>query len=183
MKTSLTYGAAMAIAGAVLMLLLFFSGFHDSVEKMKSAQWIGSIGGIAIGVSCLTLAMREKRAQFPVEEEWGYGSALGGGVLTGLWGSLFGVVTAYVYFAILNPGFCEVVYQAQVAAMETKGVTTAQIDKLEPMLRKWMSPVAMTAIQFVMGFIWSLVLSLIIAIFLRKRPETNDPADAPPVVG
>ena len=173
----------MAIAGAVLMLLLYFAGFHDSVEKMKPAQWIGGIGGIAIGVTCLTLAMQEKRAQFPAEEEWGYGSALGGGVLTGICASLFGLLTAYVYFAILNPGFCDVIFQAQVAAMEAKGLRPADIERIEPMLRKWMSPVAMTIMQFFTGLVFSTILSLIIAIFLRKRPEQPSETDLPPVVG
>ena len=173
----------MAIAGAVLTLLLFFAGFHDSVEKMKAAQWIGSIGGLAIGVGCLTLAMREKRAQFPADKEWGYGSALGAGVLTGLFASLFGLVTAYAYFAIFNPGFSEVVFQAQVAAMEAKGMSSAQIEKIEPMLRQWMSPIAMVIMQGVMGVVWSTLIALIVAIFLRKRTPVPDVAEIPPVVG
>lgn len=183
MKTSLTYGAAMAIAGAVLTLVLYLAGFHDSVEKMKPAQWVGSIGGIAIGISCLTLAMRDKRANHPVDSDWGYGSALGAGVLTALFGSLFGTVTAYVYFALLNPGFSDVVFQAQVAAMESKGMTAAQIEKIEPMLRKWMSPLAMTLMQGFMGFIWSLLLSLVLAIFVRKRPAPAGSGEIPPLVG
>ena len=177
MKTSLTYGAAMAIAGAVLTLLLYLAGFHDSAEKMQSAQWIGIIGGVGIGIACLALAMREKRARFPADKEWGYGSALGGGVLTGLFASLFGIVTAYLYFGVINPGFTDVVFVAQVAALEAKGMSAAQIEKIEPMLRAWMSPAAMTAMQFFMGLVWSTVLSLIIAIFLRKRPA---PAVAEP---
>lgn len=182
MKTSLTYGAVMAIAGAVLTLLLFFAGFHDSGEKMKLAQWIGGLGGVAIGVTCLTLAIREKRALFPVDADWGYGAALGGGVLTGLWASLFGLVTAYVYFAILNPGFSDVIYQTQVTAMEARGMTAAQIERAEPMMRKWMSPIVMTIMQGFMGFIWSVLLSLLVAIFLRKRPATGAADEVPPAL-
>ncbi len=172
----------MAVAGAILTLLLYFAGLHESAEKLKSAQWIGIIGAVAIGGFCISLAMREKRAEFPVDEEWGYGSALGMGVLTGMWASLFGLVTAYVYLALLNPDFCDVVFQAQVAGMEEKGMSSAQIERLEPMLRKWMSPIVMTIMQGVMGFIWSIVLSLIIAIFLRQRPAATGASDAPPIL-
>lgn len=182
MKTSLTYGAAMAIAGAVLTLVLYLAGLHDSAEKMQSAQWAGGIGGAGIGIACLTLSIREKRARFPAEAEWGYGSALGGGVLTGLFASLFGIVTAYLYFGVINPGFSDVVFQAQVAAMEAKGLSAAQLEKIEPMLRLWLSPTAMTAMQFFMGLVWSTVLALIIAIFLRQRPNPAV-AEPPPVVG
>jgi len=34
MKIPLTYGFIMAIGGALLMLLLYFAGLHDTVEKM-----------------------------------------------------------------------------------------------------------------------------------------------------
>lgn len=171
----------MAVAGGVLTLLLYLTGLHDSVEKLTIAQWTGTIGGIAIGVTCLALTMREKRAQHPADSDWGYGSALGGGVLTALWGSLLGMVTAYVYFGLINPGFSEIVYQAQAAGMQAKGVSAAQIERMEPMLRKWMSPVVMTLMQGVMGFIWSFLLALIVAIFFRRRPEASflPPSDPP----
>lgn len=183
MKTSLTYGAAMAIAGAILNLLLFFAGFHDNADKMKVAQWVGGMGGFAIGVTCLVLAMREKRAQYPADAEWSYGPALGGGVLTGMFASLFGLITGYLYFAVLNPGFSELIYQTQVAAMEAKGLSPAQLEKIEPMLRPWTTPVALTLMQFFMGLVWSVVLSLIVAIFLRKRAIANPVTAEPPVAG
>jgi hypothetical protein len=179
-KLSLIYGAAMAMAGAVLTLLLYLTGLHDSVERLSLAQWIGTAGGVAIGVTCLALTMREKRAHHPADSDWSYGSALGGGTLTGLWGSLLGMATAYAYFGLINPGFSDVVYQAQVAGMEAKGVSAAQIEKMEPMLRKWMSPLVMTLIQGVMGFIWSFLLALIVAIFFRRRPEVSVPPPAEP---
>ncbi len=170
----------MAIGGAVLTLLLYLAGFHDSVEKLSAAQWTGALGGLAIGLACLALAMREKRAQHPPEADWGYSSALGGGVLTALWGSVFGLGFAYAYFGLINPGFSDLIYQSQVAALEAKGLSAAQIEKIEPMMRKWMSPVAMTLMQGFMGFVWSLLLSLILAAFFRKRPELSESLARPP---
>jgi hypothetical protein len=127
--------------------------------------------------------MRDKRAQFPAEEDWGYGSAVGIGVLTGLFGSLFGLVTTYLYFGIINPGFSDLIFQAQAAAMAEKGMSAAQIEKIEPMIRKWLSPVAMTLLQGFMGFIWSTLLSLLIAIFFRRRAPAPGGMAAPPPLG
>jgi membrane associated rhomboid family serine protease len=183
MKTALIYGAAMAIAGAVLTLLMYFAGFHDNAEKMAAARWVGMIGGIGIGVACLALAMREKRAGYSADQEWGYGPAFGGGVLTSLFASLFGLITAYLYFAILNPDFSEVILQTQISAMEARGMTQAQIDRAEPMLRKWMSPLAMTIMQGISGFVMSVVLALIVAIFFRKPLAGTEEAGEPPVAG
>ncbi len=179
MKLPLLFGSAMAFAGAVLTLLMFFAGLHDDVEKLKTAQWVGTLGGIAIGVTTLALAMKEKRRTYTTEEEWGYGNALGVGVLSGLVGAVLGAVFAYLYFGVINPGLSDLMVQAQIAGMEQAGVPAAQIEKTEPMMRKWMSPPAMTVFQAIFGFIWSTVLSLIIAIFYRNRPAP--PVGAPAV--
>jgi hypothetical protein len=168
----------MAIAGAVLTLLLYVAGFHEAPAKLTAARWIGGLGGVAIGAACLALAMREKRSLLPADADWGYGSAFGTGALTSLFGSLIGLVTTYAYFGLLNPGFGDVLFQAQVAEMEARGMPAAQIEKIEPMIKMWMSPAALTLTQGVMGFVFSLILALIVAIFFRQRPAT--PPAPPP---
>lgn len=181
MKTPLTYGFLLALAGAVLTLVLFFAGFHESAEKMATAQWVGGLGGLAITIACLSLAMREKRANSPADGSWGYGSAFGTGVLTALWGALFGAIFAYVYFALINPAFSDVIVQGQIAKLEASGkLSEAQIANAEPTMRRFASPPILVAFQAVGGFIWTLVVSLIVAIFFRERPVA---AGAPPPIG
>jgi hypothetical protein len=172
----------MAIASAVLTFIMFFAGFHDNAERMQSgvAQTLGIVGPLAIVVACLILAMREKRANAALNASWGYGSALGTGVLTGLVGALVGGIFAYLYFAFLNPHMGDVIYQVQVAKMEAKGMPTEQIEKAEPMMRKFMTPAMMTVFQSFFGFIWTVLLSLIVAIFFRKRDVLVAATDAPP---
>ena len=177
MKTSLTYGATMAAASFALVLLLYVAGFHDSPEKMSAAQWAGGLGGIGIGIACLALAMREKRALSNPENDWGYGSALGAGILTALVGGVLGAVSGWLYFAVINPGFSDVVLQAQLAGLEAKGMSAAQIAGAEPMMKKFSSPAMMTVFQGFFGFLWSVLLSLVVAIFFRRR---DTPAAAVP---
>lgn len=183
MKIALIYGAAMSIAGALFLLLLFFAGFHDSVEKLQSAQWVGIVGGVAIGATCLALAMREKREQFSPEEDWTYGSALGVGVLVGVFGSLFGVIPSYCYFGIINPGFSDLIVQAQLIGMENHGMSAAQLEKIEPTLRKMASPVVLILSNAFSGFVFSTLLSLIVAIFFRNRSVAAVGPEAPPALG
>ncbi len=180
MKTSLTYGAAMAAGGFALVLLLYVAGFHDSPEKMSVAQWVGSLGGLAIGIACLALAMREKRALSNPENDWGYGSALGAGLLTSVVSGALGLVSGWLYFSVINPGFSEVVLQAQLAAMEAKGMSAAQVAQAEPRVKKFTSPAVMTAFQGFFGTLWAVVLSLVVAIFFRRR-DTPAP-DVPPTL-
>jgi hypothetical protein len=177
MKTPLIYGAAMAIAGALLTFVMFFAGFHGSSEKMQSgtAQTLGIVGPIAISIIGLVLAIRDKRANTPPESPWGYGSAVGTGVLTGLFSALFGAVFAYIYMAFLNPELGNIIYETQVAKMEAQGMPQEQIDAAERMMRMMMSPGMMTLFQTIAGFLWAVVLSLILAIFFRQRPASLQP--------
>jgi drug/metabolite transporter (DMT)-like permease len=140
MKTSLTYGFIMTLCGAFISLALFFSDFHADPDKLKLAQNIGLVTGIIISVGCVLLGMREKRADTPADKPWGYGSALGTGVMIGLFGALFGAVYNYVYFAFIDPNFREVILQAQIAALEARNLSSAQIEKAEPMIRKILHP-------------------------------------------
>ena len=180
MKTPLIYGFSMGLATALVTLLLYFTGYHDSAEKLSAAQWIGGGVNIAILVACLALAMKEKRANSAPENDWGYGSALGVGVLTALAGAIFGAVFGYLYFGILNPGFGDVILDAQIAAMEAKGMPAATIERAEPMMRKWMSAPVMAIMGCVSSFILGTVLSLIVAIFFRRRDA--DVVAPPPVM-
>lgn len=172
MKIPLIYGAAMAIAGALLTFILFFAGFHDSVEKMQSGigQTIGMVGPAVIALVCLALAMRDKRANTPPDLSWGYGSALGTGVLTGLFGALFGAIFAYIYLAFLNPELSDVMYDMQIAKMEDQGLPPEQIDGAKRIMRTMLSPGMMTLFQTFGGFLWTVGLSLIVAIFYKRRP-------------
>ncbi len=181
MKISVTYGFIMTLCSAFVSLALFFSGYHAEPDKLKIAQYIGMVAGIIISVACILIGMREKRANTPVEKPWGYGSALGTGVMIGLFGALFGAVYNYAYFAYIDPNFHEVIMQAQITALEARNLSSAQIERAEPMIRKMLSPVIMTVSGAIMTFIWNLVIALILAAFVKIR-AASDPATqvAPP---
>lgn len=175
MKTSLTYGFIMTLCGAFVGLGLFFAGLHSDPDKLKLAQTIALVLGVVISVTCTLLGMREKRANTPADKAWGYGAALGTGVMIGLFNTIFGAVYNYCYFAFIDPNFQEVVLQAQIAALEAKNLSPAQIEQAEPYIRPWLSPGAMTATGAVMAFIWNLVISLIVAAFVKTRPDNAAP--------
>ena len=172
----------MAIAGALLTFALFFGGFHDSVEKMQSsfAQTIAVLGPLLIAVVCLALAMRDKRSTTPADAPWGYGSALGVGVLTALFGALFSAVFAYIYFAFLNPGMADVLYDMQMAKLEEQGSSSQQIEGAEKMMRMMLSPAVMSIFQTISGFLMTTVVALVVAIFFKNRPALQYGSQLPP---
>jgi hypothetical protein len=180
MKTPLFYGCLSAFGGAVLTLLVYFAGFHDTVEKLPTAQLIVGVAGIAIFITCLALTMRDKRAQAAPGSEWGYGSALGAGVLMSVFSVLLGCIFNYLYFTVINPHMSDLIFAAQQAKMEEKGMSADQIAKAEPIMRKMMSPAVTTLIQLIGGFIISVLISLIVAIFFREPRASVEIVDVPP---
>jgi hypothetical protein len=177
MKTYLTYGFVMALGGALLNLVLFFLGFHSEASKLQTGQWISIPVLIAITVVCIVLGTKARRAEIPAGEEFGYGRALGAGVMIALFGALIGVVCNYVYMQMINPGLNDLVMQAQVQKWEAAGMSSAQVEKAESMMRTMMSPVLQAVFGLLMAMFWGTIVSLITAAFL-KRPAS----DTPPVV-
>lgn len=172
MKTPFLHGAGIAIAQALISLGFFFAGVHSSAERLAGAQWLGTALMLGVSGAGLTLAVRERRAEFPPEREWGFAPAFGNGVLTGLWASLLGILPNYLYFAVINPGFSDLLVEMQRTALETKGMPEGEIDKIMPVLAKFTGPGVLTASGSFMGLFWSSVLALALAFFLRRRPAS-----------
>ncbi len=178
MKTSLTYGLLMAVAGAVLAISLYLLGFHSDAAKLGTAQILGTIGAIVIGSICITLGMKARRAEIPANESFGYGRALGTGVMIALFASLCGIVTTFAYAKFVNPGFSEIVVQAEIAKLEAKGLSGAQIEGAEKMIRVMTGPVAQTAGGFIGGIMFGTLISLVVAAVLKRAAAES----APPVM-
>ena len=117
MKTTLIYGVAMAIVGTLIACILFFLGFHDSTEKLGTAQALGTVLGLVNAIACLFLGIRARRAEVPASEPFGYGRALGTGTLIALWGALFGAIGHMLYMSVINPGFRDIIVQGELAKL------------------------------------------------------------------
>jgi len=178
MKTPLLYGFLAALGGALTSLAMYFTGMHDTVEKLATAQWIQICVGLVIVVTCLALAMREKRS-LARAEEWGFGSAFLTGFLTGLAAAVIGAIFSFVYFSYINGNMSELLYQMQVAKAEAKGVPADRLAQAEPIMRKMMSPVIISCFQMLLGTAIATGLSLIVAIFFRARVQPVAPAEPP----
>jgi hypothetical protein len=182
MKTYLTYGFAMALGGALISFAMFFLGLHDTPSKLDMAQWIQMGGGAALGVTCIVLGTKARRAEVPAHENFGYGSALASGVMITLFAALMGLVTNYLYTSVINPNFVEVMLQSQAEKLESKGVPADRIEQIQKMSATMMKPAVMAVFGFISGMLFGTVISLVSAAFL-KRPAVEDTEDAPPALG
>ena len=173
MKTYLAYGFYLSLANALLLFALYFLGFHSEASKLGTAQTIQTVGALAIGITCTVLGTKARRAEVPPAEDFGYGRALGAGFMIALFAALFGTVFTYLYSAVINPGFIEIMMQAQSDKLEAKGLSADKIEQINTMTRTWMKPGIQAGVGFIFGVFVGTLISLITAAFL-KRPATDE---------
>jgi len=80
----------------------------------------------------------------------------------------------YIYNAFINPGFADIIVQDAMDRMQAKGISGAQLDQAEKFTRYFMTPVPMAVYALIAGFISGVLISLVIAAFL-KRPAPAGP--------
>lgn len=168
MKTYVTYGFIMALGGLLVNLVLFFLGFHSDVEKLSTAQWIGGLVGLAIAITVLVLGTQARRADVPVTEPFGYGRALGAGVMIVLFSAIFGVIFNLLYMQFINPGLPDLIVQAQSAKFEAKGMTGAQLEQAEKFTRMMTGPVLSSCFNFIGGMFIGTIIALVTSAFLKR---------------
>ena len=178
MKTYLTYGSAMAGGVFALVMILYIFGLHSDASKLGTAQAIQMIGGLGIGIACIVLGTKAKRATVPATEEFGYGSALFAGFMIALFASLIGIVTTLLYTQVINPGMNDLALQAQIAKWEAAGLSSAQIERADGFMRLMLSPVIQACFGFIFGLLFGTIISLITAAFLKR--EAIEVLDEPP---
>lgn len=178
MKTYLTYGFVTALAGALLNLGLYFAGYHSDGSKIAAAQTIGMVVGGIVTIVCIALGIRARRTEvLAAHEDFGYGRALGAGVMVSVFAGLFGMVTGYLYMQVINPGMTDLILQHQVAQWEAAGMSADLIDQMQATTQKMMTPAVMTVMTFVGAVFTGTIISLIAAAFLKRSAS-----DAPPLV-
>ncbi len=173
-KLSLLYGLGISIGGAVLILILYFLGYHSDLDKFIAIQTPTMLISYAIIIVGLVLGMRAVREQSP-DHSLSYGRAVGTGALITLFSGLFSAVFVLIYGLVLNPEYHDLIYRMQLAKMEEKGVPPDQMDAAEPMMRLFSGPVFMALMAVIMSPIFGTLLSLIIAIFVKRAPATTPP--------
>ena len=175
MKTCSLYGFISALASAILGLVLFFAGYHSDPAKLSVAQSIGTWLGLLIFVVCLVLAIKTRRAETPLSEPFGYGSALWAGTLMTFVSALLSAIFNFFYLKFINPGFAEIVMQVQDEKLQAKGISGPALERAENITRMMLNPPVASVFNLFFLFIIGFLIALVVAAFIT-RPE---PAAAP----
>lgn len=168
MSTKFIYALTLTICGALLNLLLYFTGFQT--EKLATGQyfqWLGFVMMFAI----LWLGIKAVRDEAP-EKGLSYGRGVGTGTLISLYSGLMSSVYSFIHFKFVNPEFADYQLALIRPKWEAAGMGEAQMDQAEKMTRAMMGPVAQAIMTPILVVIFGLILSLIIAAIL-KRPAPD----------
>lgn len=166
MGTKFFYALTLTIIGAVLNLILYFTGFQtEKLATGQHAKWLMLVASIVI----LWLGIKATREESPTKS-LSYGKGVGTGVLISLYSGLMSAVYTFIHFKFINPDFVD--YQMAIVRTqwEARGMSGAQMEQAEGFARAMMGPVSMAIMTPIMSVVFGLIVSLIIAAIL-KRPE------------
>lgn len=172
MGTKFTYALYLTIASAVFSLLMFFLGFQT--DKMAAGQYVQWLG-LGLTFALLWLGIKAVREESP-GKALSYGRGVGAGTLISLYSGLMSAVYNYIHFKFINPDFFD--YQAEFmkAKWAAKGMSDAQIDAAEAMMRKFSGPGMTAFFTPIATVIMGLIMALIIAAILKRpAPQTGEP--------
>lgn len=122
---------------------------------------------MALGLYWSTTSFRDKQLGGYIE----YGKAFSAGFYTGLFASVLTGIFLYVYVQYIDPGMLEeILIKAEESMLEQNpDMSNEQLDQALAMTEMFTSPAMMGVMGFIANVIFSAILSLIIAIFAKRK--------------
>ena len=174
MSTKITYALILTVVGAVLRLLLYFTGFET--EKVATGQYLNWLM-IPVVVAIYWFGLKAVRDEKP-HQAMSYGQGVGAGVVIALFSAIFSAIYNFIHVKFINPNFAD--YQIEMAREKwaQAGLASAQMEQAETVTRMFLSPGMQAVMTLVLGVLFGLIVSLIVAAFV-KRPLPAG-VEAPP---
>lgn len=167
-NTSVFYNAL--IWGVIIGLLSIIYSVILYVMNQATNNTLGMLG-IIILVAGLVIALLNYRNSV-LGGYISFGTAFGFCVLVAVFATLISSIYGYIQLTVIDPGLQDKVFETAMEKAMEKGATEDQLNDLEGITRRLMSPGFMMIIGFVQIILASTVLSLIIAaIFKKNGPE------------
>ena len=165
MKTILKAGLVLAVLVEIWTYFIGFTGWYKD-PVLQNAFWVVILIEIGVLIWGLRLTSREGR---------GYGAQLGAGTLISVVGALLIFVGSYLFTEVVFPNYFTEINEVYRQMMAQQGLAQeqieAQIASMAPMQNSLTSALMGAVMTVVTGFL----ASLVIAAFVRHRPEVGKP--------
>ena len=98
-----------------------------------------------------------------------YGQALGAGVIIFLYATIITSIFSYLLNTVIDPDLMQKGLAAQEQVLLDRGLTQEQVDQALKVAGKMMKPAISIPIGLIVNMFFGLILSLIVAAFVRKE--------------
>lgn len=169
-KANLTNGLILAMIGIVYTLVMYFLDL--TINKTQGYVFL------LILVVSLFFLVKSYRDNY-LHGYITYGQAVGAGVVIFLYYAILTAVFTYILYAIIDPGLIDKQLAAAEELMAKKGLPQEAMDAGLNIQKKMMKPEIMAPISIFGNMLYGVIMSLIIAIFVKK--EGNPLIDSPEV--
>lgn len=162
-KGTLNSGLILGLVLVLFSLLLWF--FNQALnQKLASISYVFLIAGLYLGIK----DFRDKsRGGF-----LSYGGALGAGVVISIYVAVITAIFTILLYQVIDPGLIEKVKAVAEDRLVNRGMSDEQIEMAMKVSGKFMNPVFM-AINALIGSVFiGTIISLFLAIFLKREGET-----------
>jgi hypothetical protein len=169
-KANLTNGLIFGLIGIVYSLVIYFLDL--TFNKVQGYVLI------LIQIVALFLLLKSYRDNFK-HGIITYGEALGAGVIIFLYYAVLMAVFSYIQFTVIDPDMTKKMLAYSEEVMLKKGLPQASIDAGMAVQAKIMKPIIMAPMSIIVSMFRGLIMSLIVAAFIRKEgnPLIDQPAN------
>ena len=161
-KVALINGIYMGLALIIVSLVLYLL----DVPRDSYIQYINYLVMIVLTF----VFVKQWRDQYN-DGYLSYGGAFGHGFLVILFGSILTAIYTFVFYQIIAPIEVEIIYEEAIQDMYEQGRSDAEIEMAEPWIKASTGPIGLAIISLLINTIVGLIISAILAIFIKKEPK------------
>jgi uncharacterized membrane protein (DUF106 family) len=163
-KPALMYGAILGFIGILLSVILYF--FDLTLESW--VQWVNLVVVLAVMAYCLVAYRKEYLGGYGTFGQI-YLMALAIGIISTILGAIF----TYILYTVIDPELIDKVkLMAEDRIMNNPRIPENRADDILERMQGRFTPVRMVRSSLVGGVIFSAIIGLILAAFIKKsRPE------------
>jgi len=169
-KANLVNGLILGMIGIIYTLVLYF--FNQTFNKTLGYLFF------LIQILALFFLVKSYRDNY-LHGFITYGRAVGAGVVIFLYCSIIAAIFSYLLYKFIDTGLVEKSLSYSEELMQKRGLPQSAIDAGMNIQRKIMKPGIMAPLSIFGSMIYGTIMSLIVAIFVRK--EGNPLIDAPEI--
>lgn len=162
--TTRSVGIRFGLIGGVISIAYFLVLVVAGVNMAQGYwNWIGYI------ITIILLFFAHKQFKENTDGFMSYGQGISIAFWMGLIAAVISSIFTYIYVKFIDTSFTQMIHDAQVEAMEAKGMPEEQIEQAMKFASMFTTPEALLIMGLIFGVIGTIIIGLIVTIFTQKK--------------